>query len=67
MKMLFRENRLNLVERYNDSVGTPGPLTDQLQTNFINGLMDPALVKQYVEQCEAIIASRASMKQRAKG
>lgn len=59
------ENRQDLVNKYNASVGEPGPLVTELQCRFLTGDMDPSLVKQYVAQCEVMIESRDSLRRRA--
>lgn len=50
-------NRLDLVNRYNKTVGPPGSAVRIIQQDFVNGLMMPERLKHYVQQCEYVIAS----------
>ena len=59
--MSVLDNRLDLVNRYNYSVGDPGPQVAHVQREFLNGLMPHEVVGSFVAQCEAIIDARRSM------
>ncbi len=59
-------NRLSLINRYNRSLGVPGPGADRLQVDFINGFMDPRKLVAFVAQCELIIESRWPMQPQSK-
>lgn len=59
--MTVRSNRLDLIRRYNLSVGTPGPEAQRVQNEFLNGSMAPPLVASFVAEYEVIIESRLSM------
>jgi hypothetical protein len=48
-------NRLDLIRRYNLSVGTPGPEAQRVQNEFLNGSMAPLLVASFVTEYEVII------------
>lgn len=65
MDIDLTEYRQNLVDRYNASVGEPGPAVTALQQQFLTGAMDAFLVKQFVTQCEAMIESRNPMRRNA--
>jgi hypothetical protein len=59
--MSVLQNRLNLVNRYNQAIGPAGPKVSQVQQDFINGLMKPGIVATFVKQCEIMIEARRSM------
>lgn len=60
-EMSVLQNRLNLVNRYNQAIGPAGPKVSQVQQDFINGLMKPGIVTTFVKQCEMMIEARRSM------
>lgn len=62
--MTVLENRLALIKRYNDSVGSPGPNAKALQRLFASGLMDEYKIRGFVEQYEFIIESRRPLQRR---
>lgn len=64
MDMSTIENRQDLVDRYNEAVGAPGPLVQELQHQFLEGEMALDRIAQYVMQCEAMIEARNSMRRR---
>lgn len=65
MDMNLIENRKDLVDRYNEAVGVPGPMVRELQRGFLAGEMVLDRIPQYVDQCEAMIEARKSMTRRA--
>lgn len=65
MDMNLIENRQDLVDRYNEAIGVPGPMVKELQRHFLAGEMVSGRIPQYVWQCEAMIEARNSMSRRA--
>lgn len=65
MDMSTIENRQDLVDRYNEAVGAPGPMVQELQHQFLQGKMAPDRISQYVMQCEDMIEARNSMRRRS--
>lgn len=59
--MRVHSNRLDLICRYNLSVGTPGPEAQRVQNEFLNGSMAPLLVASFVAEYKVIIESRLRM------
>jgi hypothetical protein len=59
--MSVLQNRLSLVNRYNQALGPAGPKVSQVQQDFINGLMKPGIVATFVKQCELMIEARRPM------
>ena len=58
LDMSLRENRLDLVKRYNDALGAPGPVVKCVQAECVNGLMNPVTQPDFVAECEFLIESR---------
>lgn len=54
-------NRLSLISRYNRCVGAPGPQTQEVQNEFINGFMDPQFIASFIAEYAGIIESRGQM------
>lgn len=61
LNMSVMANRLDLINRYNVSLGAPGPGAKRVQHEFINGLMPSEIVATFVAQCEAMIEARRPM------
>ena len=61
LDMGLLQNRLDLVSRYNEAVGAPGPQVEQVQREFVDELMPPEFVSAFVDQCEMMIAARSTM------
>jgi hypothetical protein len=61
LDMGAQQNRLDLMRRYNEAVGAPGPQVKQVQQEFIDGIMQPEFVITFADQCEMMIAARSTM------
>lgn len=67
MDMDLTENRHDLVDRYNDTVGPPGPQVAALQAQFLSGEFNQFRIAQYVQQCEDMIEARQSLRRKKSG
>ena len=51
------ERRLDLINRYNETVGPPSPGVLQVQNDFIRDRMDPGELVAFVQVCEGLITA----------
>lgn len=65
MKTKPTDTRQDLVDRYNEALGPPGPQVAALQASFLDGSMASANVLNYVQQCEYMIEARISLRRKS--
>lgn len=55
--LALRENRVDLIRRFNRVAGAPSPGVTRLQDEFIEGKLDPQEVVNFAKVCLGLIAA----------
>ena len=59
-KFVFRQNRVVLIDAFNQIVGPPSPAVASVQADFLAGRMDKDETAAFIKVCNGIITAAAA-------